>query len=165
MNRCLCSHVNEFIIVDFQKWECLCMHVCVCVLILKSKVLKSLPIYNLTYSVWECAYHHVFSNWRLDILNFCPNLIWEKLYFIMTLICVPWISNIEVCVCVYEEDWSWANICASLPLLYVGCCHSMAWQVVLGPCWRWEPGNPRPLQQSERTYPLGHPAAPHWRYF
>ena len=33
-----------------------------------------------------------------------------------------------------EEDCCWANIYANHPLFYVGCCHSMAWWVVLGPC-------------------------------
>ena len=39
-----------------------------------------------------------------------------------------------VCVCVCEEDWPWANIYDNLPPFYVGCCHSVAWWAVLGPC-------------------------------
>ena len=43
-----------------------------------------------------------------------------------------------------KEDCHWANVCANLPLFYVGCHHSMAWWVVLGPCLGSEPSNPRP---------------------
>ena len=32
-----------------------------------------------------------------------------------------------------EEDCWWTNICANRPLFYVGCHHSVAWWVVLGP--------------------------------
>ena len=39
-----------------------------------------------------------------------------------------------VCVCVCEEDCHWANMCANLPLFYVGCHHSVAWWTVLGLC-------------------------------
>ena len=53
------------------------------------------------------------------------------------------------CVCVW--DWPWANICANLPLFYVGCHHSMAWPVVLGPCLGSEPVNPGLLKQSTQT--------------
>ena len=33
-------------------------------------------------------------------------------------------------LCVCEEDCSWANICANLPLFSVGCRHCMAWWTV-----------------------------------
>ena len=40
------------------------------------------------------------------------------------------------------EDCRWANICANLPLFYMGCHHSVAWLAVLGPRPRSEPANP-----------------------
>ena len=43
-----------------------------------------------------------------------------------------------------EEDWSWASICAHLPLLYMwDACHSMAWQAVPSPHLGSEQVNPR----------------------
>ena len=34
-----------------------------------------------------------------------------------------------VCVCVWEEDWPWANVCCqSSSIFYVGCCHCVAWK-------------------------------------
>ena len=53
---------------------------------------------------------------------------------------------------VCEEDCPWGNICANLPLFYVGCHHSVAWWAVLGPCLGPEPVNPRPLKQSAQRY-------------
>ena len=53
-------------------------------------------------------------------------------------------------LCVCEEDWPSANICANLPLFYVGRCHSVAWQVLLRPRPESEPVNPGPLKWSMR---------------
>ena len=49
---------------------------------------------------------------------------------------------------IFFKDCPWANICANLPLLDVGCCHSMAWWMVLGLRPGSEPVNPRPPKQS-----------------
>ena len=64
------------------------------------------------------------------------------------------------CVCVYEEDWLWANICASLPLFYVGCCHSMAWRAVcrsVPEIQPWKPWTTEAEHANLTTMPLGRP--------
>ena len=68
-----------------------------------------------------------------------------------------------VCVCVCEEDWPWANICANLPLFYLGCCCSVAWWVLLGPC----PGSREPqAAEVEHVNLIKHYATgPAPRYF
>ena len=70
---------------------------------------------------------------------------------------VDFISH-STCIlfCVCEEDWHWANICANLPLFYVGCCQSVAWQAMLGLCLGSEPANPRPPKHGTWTEPLHH---------
>ena len=102
-----------------------------------------------------------------------------------SILCVCVCVSVSVCVCVWEreskweKDWPWANICcqsssfclrkivahwanicASLPLFYMGCHHSMAWWAVLGLCPRSKPMNPGQLKLSVKTYPLYHREAP-----
>ena len=60
-----------------------------------------------------------------------------------------------------EEDCHQANICANLPLLYVGLCHSVVLWVVPGLCLGSEPVNPGTWKQSTQTQPLHHPAGPY----
>ena len=50
-----------------------------------------------------------------------------------------------------KEDCPWANSCANLPLLCVGWCHSMAWQVMLGPLPGSESANPGLPKRSIHT--------------
>ena len=60
-----------------------------------------------------------------------------------------------------EEDWPWANICCqSLSFFYEGCCHSMAWWAVLGPCLGSELANPRLQKKCTQTQPRHHQANP-----
>ena len=47
----------------------------------------------------------------------------QFIYFFSFIICGVFVS-LGVSVC--EENWLLAHVCAHLPLLYVGCPHSMA---------------------------------------
>ena len=68
-------------------------------------------------------------------------------------------------LCVWEEDWSWANICANLPLFYEG----MLPQRGLTSGARSVPGiqtcKPGPLKWNTPTRPLCNQAGPYLFHF
>ena len=94
------------------------------------------------------------------------------------LLVVVWFPTILFCVCVRkispeltsaanpllfaEEDGSWANICAHLPLLYMwDACHNMTWQTVCKSApgiWTSDPRATKAEHANLTAAPLGQPS-------
>ena len=76
---------------------------------------------------------HIFSSTSLLACNYVSIIFWYKLSFNSFLIFLFFFG---------EEDWLWANICASLPLFHMWDA-SMAWLMSgVGLCLGSKPANP-----------------------
>ena len=117
------------------------------------------------YPSFHSYCHHLNQSFTLNLPQLSPTGHWHPRYCTILLIeptmtpyyfgCMrktgPELTSVANFLFLLEDDCHWANICANLPLLYVGRRHSVAWWVALGPRPGSEPATPWLLKWSMQT--------------